>query len=342
MRVQFFVLLFACKAFAGAQASRYVNETRTSYGGSVTESQRNSVESSRSLVRVETLFVKDKTQILHQERRLILFQSRPVKGLKGMGGEVHQIIARAPYIRLNGSKATGTIEYQPKASLNIFSALGVAQMHLGEFQNIALGLQRDFLLYKIRTNFRVLPKTELRFESSNDFAYVGWRNDAGDAHIHAAHHVFVEVDSNSLEKWQMRVNTRRIFFGDRNEQQITDGLILRSIWTEPFIFRAGMGGGWVTFNDQHPGYWSPASFQNYDLRIVVVKKFSDKFKIETRLSYGLRRHNSDPHERERAAEIHLSYDNQSGWLLKLAGNFYVVNNGDWWRDDVFLSMQWQL
>jgi hypothetical protein len=292
----------------------------------------------RGFARLEAVAILNADKILHRENRLGTFWHVDHDGLGVFALDFAQIRGTAKWADYRGYKVSTYGEFRINDELFASAALGIGSMKLVEFFSRHYGISNTLALWRTRAVYTLHPGTELRLEGNNDFAYVGWLDNKDQPHVIQVQNIFTELESFSISHWQLRANAKFSFYGDENQQQIYDSLILRDVFTEPFVFRAGVGGGWLTFKDQHRWYWSPRHFDNYGLRFAVWKRLLKFWTFDARYNLGYRQQTDGPKEKDSNLEVHLNCELPSGWLVSLNGIFYEVNHSAWWRNEMSINV----
>ncbi len=296
----------------------------------------------RTVLRADSTSMSNADAITHRENRLTFVKPLRLRALKSYSFEGTQIFGDADWLHYDGYRFLGSSELQIARDLILSTTAGAGQLTLDDYQRRPYGIARTMPIWKIRTVYTPIRATDLRLEASDDFAYLSWVDQAQSGRVVSVRNYFGEIESFTFQRWQLRTNGRISEFGDENEQQVIDNVVLREVVSGPFKLAAGVGGGLTRFKYQTPAYWSPAHFENYGLRLVASKDFFSVWNFETKLNYGFRQTRGFERERESGAELNLRYLDKSGWLVRLNGNFYAVNDGAWWKNDLALNLEMPL
>lgn len=297
----------------------------------------------KPFVKFETVSTENKDQITHQENRWGFAARAGDRPIKFYGASVDKIEGRAPWIQYSGYRTLGTLDWQPLKDWNLSFFAGATELTLHQFMNRSYGLSRTLPMWKVRSAFAPIVGTELRLEANNDFTYMGWL-DRWDqrSQIMAVQNYFAEVESFTVTHWQFRTNARVSVFEDTNQQQAFDHQILRDVILSPFVLRIGAGGGWTRFQNQWAGYWNPAYFEYYGLRVVASKDLTQNLNLEGRFNYGYHREINRLRGVENSGEVLLRYQTKNSWAVNLKGSTLDSEQGGWWKNDVSVYFEMPL
>jgi hypothetical protein len=228
---------------------------------------------------------------------------------------------------------------QPNTKFQFSGSAGVGQLKLDKFKDRTFDTKAVTPLWKMRATYIPVRGTDIRLEGNEDYSYMGWLDQWSRSQVMAVRNLFAEVDSFTIEKWQFRSNARWSYFSDSNVQHNFDELILRELFSLPFVLKVGVGGGWMGFRERYGDYWHPEYFEFYGARFIVLKDFLNFWTFELRSHVGYHREQSRPREADIANEVFLTYRDRSGWLARIRGNFVDTERSAWWRNDVGINIE---
>lgn len=284
-------------------------------------------------INAKFLLIQNADNILHREEQVggeIFMEST---AWKHIGVDMTQINGIAPWLHFSGFRAFTNANYEYNSALRFNLGAGLGWLTLNRFQNINYDTRATIPLWRFRGIYMPAEGTELRIEQNQDFSYVGWVDEFG-SHIHRQQSIFAEIETFSLNRWQLRVNARWSRISDQNQLRAFDHLVLYQFLENLLEIKIGLGGGSLMFARQRPEYWSPRRFENYGIRFVVAKRVSKQLFFEARIARGKRRVQGEPLEWDTFGEFLLDFQSKAGWMVAILASYYEVNRGAWWRSDV--------
>ena len=287
----------------------------------------------------ETDGLADSDGYYWNENRLGFKQSTGRSLLKTFTGEAVQMKGGANnYAHYSGNKLMGGAELQLTPGLSIAGSIGAGKLTVHDSYGKTFDTSRSMLLWDLTTMYKVTDTTKLKLSGTEDFAYLHFE-DQGDGYVMNLRKGALELDTRAIEKWQFKSTATFSYYGDGNERQKYDQLLVREVITEPLTLKAGVSGGWRRFKFRSPQYVSAPHRENYGLRLIGQKALTSSWTLDGDIFYGYDQTLDRKRYNVSRTDWSASYQDKAGWLVRASATFYTFHEGVFWENSANLSLE---
>ena len=243
------------------------------------------------------------------------------------------------YAHFSGNKLLGGVEAQVTPQINLSGSLGAGKLTVHDSFGKVFESSRTIPVGEIAVAYSMTNTTKFKLTGSEDFAYMHFETDDRDADVMNLRKGVIEVDTRFIPKWQLKSTAAFSFYGDGNERQKHDHMLVREVVTDPLTLSAGISGGWRGFKFRSNQYISPEHRENYGLRFIGQKPLTSSWNLEGDVFYGYDQTRNSKRYNVSNTDIAASYTDKSGWLLRAAATFYTQHNGRFWENSGSLTLE---